>query len=93
MVLAYLKAERKSCLIMCPLVKHHHQMSHVLRLREEEAGIKEIHKRKSLLKRGAGRKRARTQPAKDVAEALGIAAGVQSGWLGAAAAAAAPCTP
>ena len=29
-------------------------------------------------------------PAKDVAEALGIAAGVQSGWLGAAAA---PCTP
>lgn len=33
-----------------------------------------------------GGKRAGEQPAKDVAEALGIAAGVQSGWLGAAAA-------
>ncbi len=37
-------------------------------------------------RRRAGRKRAGAQRAKDVAEALGIAAGVQSDWLGAAAA-------
>lgn len=55
-------------------------MSHSLRSEEEEAGMKCIQKRK-LGGKGQG-----VQAAKDVAEALGIAAGVQSGWLGAAAA-------
>lgn len=76
-------------IINCPLIKPPHLIASMYVTYPEvwrRGSRNKINSQEARRLPERGGKRAGEQPAKDVAEALGIAAGVQSGWLGAAAA-------